>query len=163
MNSGWNLGIIIVVLVISGFAALGVYLIITSLKNKSKAEQSAEWPVAAGEITHGFIHTEGNQDGFFRYIPKVDYVYQVGSQVFDGTNLTFGQGARYKTSDSAEEVIKHYPVGSQVNVYYNPKKPEEAVLDPEAVEFRSGLINGSIIIFAMGLMACLLIGLLRLL
>lgn len=154
MTVNITLGLIAYILVALGLGGLGFFLIFTSHRNKQKALASADWPVVSGEVTHTTVHVNGGQDGHFRYIPQIQYVYQVGAQVYDGDRRTFGRAARYKTHDEAEGILARYPVEGVVNVYYNPQKPEEAVLERGFFGSSSDLITGIVLILVMASMGC---------
>jgi hypothetical protein len=59
--------------------------------------------------------------------PVLRYRYEVGPQSYIGFRVSF---SGYGVSRSAmEQLIKPYPQGGAVTVYYNPQDPSSAVLD----------------------------------
>ncbi len=104
-----------------------------------KARASAGWPAAQGKIESSTVDVEKERerdsDGDIhyktKYIPNIVYQYQVDGMDFMGDQISFGStsssspGWAYKMRDQ-------YPEGSEVAVYYDPEKPQEAVLQPGA-------------------------------
>ena len=61
--------------------------------------------------------------------PDIKYEYSVNGSKFIGNqfrNIKFEY-----TYNSAEKIIQQYSPGEKVNVYYNPKFPDQAILDNE--------------------------------
>jgi hypothetical protein len=54
------------------------------------------------------------------------YAYQVEGQSYQSQRIYFGGEVG---GSAMTGVIKKYPVGAQVPVYYNPQNPAEAVLE----------------------------------
>ncbi len=62
--------------------------------------------------------------------PILRYQYDVGGQTYVGFRASF---SGYGVSRAAmEAVVKPYPQGSRVRVFYNPRNPASAVLDNTA-------------------------------
>ena len=154
MTVNITLGLIIWCIVALGLGGLGIFLVFTSRRDKQKALASVDWPTVNGEMTHTTVHVDGGQDGHFHYIPQIQYVYQVGSQVYDGDKMAFGKAVRYKTHEEAEGILAYYPVEEVVKVYYNPQKPEEAVLERGSFGSGSDMVTGVILILVMASMGC---------
>ena len=81
------------------------------------------------EKTQGEIISSSVQsiDGFRMLYTSYDvrYEYFVEGAPFISDRVSFtNDGNRYK------EIIQKYPVGEKVDVFYNPKEPTMAVLDP---------------------------------
>lgn len=94
---------------------------ITTMKN---------WLSAKGTVTSSFIEqrTSTNNRTQVNY-PVVNYSYQVDANIYRGDRIAPG----YEIGGSgAIKVIKKYPIGEQVIVFYNPQNPSEAVLERRA-------------------------------
>ncbi len=119
--------------------------------------RARNWPIAAGAITLSEIGTLGQKYDTV-YFAKIRYAYEVDQKSYEGKRISFGQA--YSDSSSGDwtdtlgnrifgyiiggktplygdndrtfavELIKKYPVGSNVQVYYNPRAPSQAVLEP---------------------------------
>jgi hypothetical protein len=112
------------------FAALslltGTALVALSLWLRSRSRQCLQWPRVNGQVIESRVddaHLEMTK-------PVLRYRYQVGNQSYVGFRVAF---SGYGVSRSAmDQLIKPYPQGSAVSVYYNPRDPSSAVLDNAA-------------------------------
>jgi hypothetical protein len=138
------------------FGGGGIYLIIASRKTRAQAEASQNWPAAAGSVLRSEVgestSTDSDGDTSTTYHPVVEYTYQVGGQSFTGRRITFGPVTGNSNPRKAQEVLSRYPSGGAVQVYYNPQKPDEAVLEKRASGTNVMLILG--IVF-LAITACL--------
>jgi hypothetical protein len=89
------------------------------------------WPVAPGAVTGGAIRqrTSGvGDDESVTFVPVVEYRYQIGAVAYTGSGIGFGE-IGYGSRGRAEKVLARYPVGSAIDVYYNPAKPAQTFLE----------------------------------
>jgi len=110
-----------------------------------KSRRSRRWPVVDGKILESkIIHrsTKRRYEGSYVYVPIVKYLYEVNEEPFENDTVRYG-GANSNIVSYAQTVCDKYPSGSQVKVYYNPKNPEDAVLEggqvTVATKFMCGL------------------------
>ncbi len=77
-------------------------------------------------------------------------------QPFTGKRIAFGTN-RYDYK-KAQEIVTRYPAGSRVNVYYNPDKPKDAVLETVAAGGKLLTILGAVmsVIGVVALIAALI-------
>jgi hypothetical protein len=103
-----------------------------AFRNVRRSLSSRRWPAARGEITAAKIEekTETDEDGdtSTRYEARVRYEYAVNGQRYEGDRITFGYEAGGSRSDH-EKVLARYVPGQAVEVLYNPRKPQLAVLE----------------------------------
>ena len=127
-------------------AAVGVYIIISAFISRSKANASLNWSGTQGTVTESIVRKKESYDSdngtSTTYSPHVRYAYTVNQQPFESERIHFGSG---KTSrKAAEEVIGRYPAGSTVMAYYDPLKPEQAVLERRSgsgwLQFAIGIV-----------------------
>lgn len=108
-------------LVMCGF---GVYYTIIEL-------QTSRWPSVEGRVTATRIaEIPGKDDwGGTDIQPEVTYAYSVKGVDYEserfGPHLSFADMSR----PCARRKIAEYPVGSEVDVYYDPQDPSSAVLE----------------------------------
>jgi hypothetical protein len=111
-------------------ALLGLLILFTcyALPQYFKAMESGLWPQAKGVITISHLKV-----GYFKqmkgYYGVIEYDYCVGKTRFHGTRLSFNR-VHLAVEDAWKPVVDSYPVGKQVTVYYDPKNPGLAVLEP---------------------------------
>lgn len=128
---------------------LGGLLILNSISSTWEGYQCTRWPTADGTvITSEVTQKPALSDGYV-YSPDVKYDYGVGGVTLSGSTIKFGEGYN---RPSAEEAVRKYPKGATIAVHYNPKNPEESVLEP-------GLSWGMIIFKAIAGFLFLLLGL----
>lgn len=149
-----------------GFFALfllgfGVFLVVFSLRSKKRAGDSQSWPSTTGRISSASIKesTSTDDDGSVSvaFYPAVEYNYQVNDVRYTGRRLSFGGIQARSSRKPAMAALERYPEDAEVTVYYNPAKPEDAVLERKAGSFTWGLAGG---IFLLLLGGCLVCGLL---
>jgi len=144
---------IIALCVAAPFLVLGIIFIVVALNMRRKAAASQNWPTVPGVITSASVaeSVSSDEDGpSTSYQPRVVYTYQVAGVDYQASGLSFG-AVRSGSRRSAEQALQAYPVGQPVTVHYNPQKPSEAVLNPQAGGSKAFLIAG-IVLAVLGLM-----------
>ncbi|MCP4642013.1 MAG: DUF3592 domain-containing protein [bacterium] len=109
------------------------------------ARESKSWPTVTARITRSEMEESekarkrNNRTVYDRYYKaKIGYEYTVDGQTYTSDRIAvIGAGAS-KVRRSAETKIQRYPVGKEVNAYYNPEKPSYAILEPGEAGLRSG-------------------------
>ena len=69
---------------------------------------------------------------FEGYLGNVQYRYRVGATDYVGSRLSFEQ-AHVACAECWQSAIRPYPVGKTVIVFYDPRNPASAVLEPGLV------------------------------
>lgn len=111
----------VVVLLVFGLIIGGVGLYRYNLGKKSAA-----WPAVKGKMTYArAVPTTVNKKQEYRL--SVKYRYTVDGKFYIGERVTASDNYQ-KTRSSANDVLKKYPVGGEVSVYYNPANPGSSVL-----------------------------------
>ena len=129
----------------------GVRSLITYSRNKKTVKESQSWHEGKARVIFSNIDIEitYDEDGeMASYVPKVQYVFQVGGQTYQGNQVSFGN-PNYALQKKAQEVIAQYQLGSEVRVYYNPFNPEESVLEKVTFVPMVYLILGIIMVLIM--------------
>jgi hypothetical protein len=85
------------------------------------------------------------------YSPDVTYEYSANGQVYQSKQISMGGIGGASSPDWATSAAAKYPIDSTVQVFYNPAKPEEAVL-----EHSGGGIN-LILVVILGIVESILI------
>lgn len=91
-----------------------------------KQYQSGSFSSVTGTVTHSEEERRTTSKGHTYYVAVVDYQYTVSGQTCWGDTLRFGTGQ----PRGAYEIVNAHPVNSPVQVYYNPKDPNESLLYP---------------------------------
>ncbi|MEM7332070.1 MAG: DUF3592 domain-containing protein [Chloroflexota bacterium] len=108
--------------------AIGVGYFVNGVMTLRNARQSNGWPSAKGEITNSSIRTESTDDGL-TYHADVEYRFVANDRWYEANIVKFGESGHASRTDAAE-ILARYPVGDEVNVFYDPEMPETAVLEP---------------------------------
>ena len=119
--------IIPVILVVLGGGGIiaGIWIIL-------KAYASSKWPSCQGTITSSEVDMEKTaRHRTETFTAKVAFEYQVRGKSYSASRISFFE---YGSSnpDHATRRVARYPTGRSVRVYYNPKNPKTAVLEPGA-------------------------------
>ncbi len=119
---GW-MGLLIATLAVA--AALWL-----TIGTRWQAAASAKWPQVDGVVTASGIVTRPVRRGE-NHQPRIEYRYRVAGAVYVGTRL--GWDTTVGTQAIAQHFVDEYPVGRTVQVHVNPKRPDEAVLEPRVL------------------------------
>ena len=122
-----NAAILIVALLVFGlvFGGFGLY-------RYSVGKKSVSWPSVEGKISYARVEST-RSDGKQKYRPAVKYNYVVNSKPYTGNRVTASDDLK-NNRGSAMDVLKNYPVGSVVPVYYDPADPVTSLLEPGIVK-----------------------------
>jgi len=95
---------------------LGLFVMIVGCWQLRLAMSSIDWPVTTGLITRvKKVNRSSDSRRITHY--KVKYTYEVGSIQFES--------GRYSFNGTFPEYVPH--LGSQINVFYNPRKADTSV------------------------------------
>ena len=122
-------------LVICAIIGLGLTFL-GSVKLK-KAAETNRWPVTNGTVISSDV------GGVMKYYPFVSYTYTVDSAVYTSDRIS-NMNFNTKNRSEVEKVIKKYPRGSEIKVYYNKTDPSIALLEP-------GINTGNILLLGFGI------------
>lgn len=118
-----------------------------SLKQSARVKASQAWPSTTGRVLFSSVEQRRRRKKRDFYCPKVRYEYTVSGKQYQGGALSFGQMV-LSDYDAAAQKAAQYPVGSMVQVYYNPENPADAVLEriaPANWELGCSIMAGALI------------------
>ncbi len=99
-----------------------------------EVHRASRWPSAQGRIVRSKTRTvetkEANDSPSRGNLPDIEYVFSVDGVEHRGKRI--GIGEIKPDSPEVEAALERYHVGRTGPVYYNPDKPEEAVLERDA-------------------------------
>lgn len=87
------------------------------------------WPQCTGKVVESAIEeATGDSQIGESFVPRIRFTYYAAGKPRDSRHFAFHvwAGSRIR----AEATVARYPVGSFVTVYYDPNRPEQAVLEP---------------------------------
>lgn len=111
---------------IFGLAILAYAIILTGL-----SVRASTWPITRGEVVLAHVEEFNTETpGVSRFKPSVLYAYTVNGRHYRSGRVTMMVGFSSRISYLSRRTLAKYPVGTPVDVHYNPKWPSEAVLHP---------------------------------
>ena len=128
-------------IVFAPFFLIGLGIFIYGVVMRLKAERSAKWPYVMGNVSASEVRVgqrvTSPQDGVTvggknTYTPQVAYSYSVGGTEHQAHTLSTLEEMYYQEADAAR-VVKRFPAGKRVRVYYDPANPADAVLVPGVI------------------------------
>jgi hypothetical protein len=123
-----------------------------------EVRQAATWPQTTGRVVVSTSErrkvktADSDSDGEeeVRNFAKITYEYQVSGQKLRASRVTIGEDLG---NLEVEETIARYPLGKIVTVYYNPRRPKQAVLERELPPGIFGCAIWGIVISVVGIFA----------
>lgn len=123
----------VILLLLGGiFTTIGIIVgLVVGKPILDQAKATEQWPQTEGEILESELQESSGDQGTM-YSAHVVYRYALDGGEFESNRIWYG--GVYSTSDRSEmfEIVKQYPVGKTVTVYYSPDSPSESVLIPGA-------------------------------
>ncbi|MBR0725288.1 DUF3592 domain-containing protein [Bradyrhizobium manausense] len=132
-------------------------ILIAAIVKTWQAREARSWPQAPGKVVASVaelrevrVSDDEREDGYrmeSRNFANVTYEYSVGGRKLSCNRISIGEDLG--NFQVAEKLAK-YPAGSIVTVYYNPRHPDQAVLERELPKGLWGCLGiGSAIVVAI--------------
>jgi hypothetical protein len=118
----------------------------------AKAEGAKSWPTVEGRMVSAEVAERGGP----QFSARVRYTYEVSGERYEGDKLTLATTEWLDDRAAIEAVVAQRQPGSPAKVYYNPKSPKEAVLEPRMAD--AGI--GAFVMFVSAAMVLVSIALL---
>jgi hypothetical protein len=113
------------------FMAIPGFLAGLILWKVSELRHAATWPSTQARITKSELrpdhHRHSGEVTEVKNVPHIEYEFTLGGRVITGTRIGVGE-----IPDDIQATLDHYRVGATVPVYYDPKNPENALLERDA-------------------------------
>jgi hypothetical protein len=137
----------------SALSALACGLILTVWLHFRLTGFTRRWPVAMGILLDREVASERDDVGPW-YRPVVRYRYEIAGQRFEGNHIGWTE-QQHRTYAKARTAIDSFSPGQKVNVYYDPKMPSSAVLNPgRMIPVPAELVIASTAVMYVLLIAC---------
>jgi hypothetical protein len=117
----------------TGFSLL---VLLFALAYSRMIGQACRWPVTPGRIVASgvdtFLARREPGDRYRRKMHKssILYTYEVNGREYLGDRIRLGVVTSANVAALPRRLAAKYPVGKEVTVYYDPRNPTEAVLQP---------------------------------
>jgi hypothetical protein len=138
------------ILVFFIFNGIGFLLLRQAVNIRRMGKLAQKWTSTTATILESSIEEEPGRNalGNINVANRVEvrYEYSVDGIMIEGSRISFGKPAfDYVTASNVKE---QFAAGKQVPVWYNPQKPEEAVLAPKTTVGMPSRVPGIFMIAA---------------
>ena len=114
-----------------GFGSLGLAMLGYAILLTGMDVRASTWPTTSGKIVTADVDEFSTENpGVSRSKPYVMYAYAVNGRHYRSGRMFMTVGFSSHITTLFRRELAKYPVGTQVNVHYNPKWPSAAVLYP---------------------------------
>jgi hypothetical protein len=129
---------------------VGLGLIFFGLREINQAMASVRWLPVDGVIVSSDLNVETDSDGNTYYRANVRYAYGLDGQEFTGDRVYIGQTSATDRKPIFDLLLK-YEKGVAVVVYYDPRTPTQAVLEPglHGVNWTLPAIGSGFLVFGL--------------
>ena len=103
--------------------------VLFSIKKYIFGRASSKWPTVSAIVISSRVESKYAGNGLTFHSPEIEYRYTVNNHVYTNNKFTY-MGTFGLTNKYASAYAKKHYEGSQLNIYYNPKSPNEAVIIP---------------------------------
>jgi hypothetical protein len=155
-SNSWVLYFIIIICLI--FIGVGVGTLIKLARSYGKLQQSKDWLTTMGKIISSELDAqmttddEGNETT--TYLALITFSYKVGETIYESDRINFDYGMRTSNIQKQQSVVKQYPVGREITVYYDPADPQQSVLEKRVdATFTTMLVSA--VFIAIGLIVAI--------
>lgn len=114
------------------------------------AKASEQWSDTNGVVASSQVIYDKDSDGDTTYKPDILYNYQVNGKSYQQGNIRYDGSWASSRSTYARDMVRKYPVGKQVDVYYDPDEVSEAVLEPGVIWASYFPLGFGLIFFLVG-------------
>jgi hypothetical protein len=135
------------------FAIISSALLVFLYRGCRVGLASRYWPSVRGIIKESSVEEVPDSDGCITYRPKIVYAYRVEDREYESKTWSFRSTSCRKKEVS--NIVDRYVPGSEVDIYYDPENPSQAVLE-RGITPRDYVIGFVIvgIIFLVAIGAC---------
>lgn len=131
--------------------AVGLFLaFVFSYASLTQGAASENWSTAEGTITSSSISEVGSKDNL-TFQAHVHYQYEINEDEYHGDRLDFNSsGMSSSHRVDMQEIVRKYPAGKTVTVFYDPADPSISVLEP-GVKLGAAFLIGMVCVGIGGL------------
>jgi hypothetical protein len=110
------------------FGGIGWFLNKKSKEARALKEEAKNWASTTGKVVSSRVEVSGGDHTTVS--PHIVFQYNVYGRDYSGSQIKAGDEhwASYN-SRAAYDIVDKYPVGTEVNVYYDPENPEQSALE----------------------------------
>ncbi|QIF01471.1 DUF3592 domain-containing protein [Roseimicrobium sp. ORNL1] len=109
------------------FILAGLGLLVLGVVRYREGKASNSWTEVPAKVESADMGRTKNKTAGSRYHAHVTYTYEVQGVSYTSRRVGLA-GQESGSENHAQSLLKQYPVGSTVKAYYDPTRPEKAVL-----------------------------------
>jgi hypothetical protein len=122
------LSLVVILPMLGIFGGLGFLFKKRFDQAKEMKIQVQDWPRTTGTILKSRVQVSGGD--ITSVHPHIEYRYLIGAIEYTSTQIRPGdQILSIYGGNEAYDLVDQYPVGAEVDVFYNPEDPSQAVLE----------------------------------
>ncbi|OUL17640.1 hypothetical protein BV372_34750 [Nostoc sp. T09] len=140
------------------FTIIGLILVVISARSLWKSHQAKQWAETIGTILAVKVEersTKGRNRKLYQII--VSYEYVVNGKRHQSQQLFAGDSGVANSRVLTEQRLRNYQPKADVKVYYNPRKPKEALIEREIDSTTYSLLAIGSVLLLLGLVFALFI------
>ncbi|MCA8985998.1 MAG: DUF3592 domain-containing protein [Planctomycetaceae bacterium] len=93
-----------------------------------QAKASVAWPHVTGEVKSSEVISKRDSEHGTSYQAEILYSYSIEGEEFENNRVAYGANWSSNKPSGARKTVKQFPVGKEVEVYYNPDDPYDSTL-----------------------------------
>ncbi len=140
------------------FTIIGLILIVTSARSLSRSYRAKQWAKTIGKILNVKVEErsiKGRNRKLYQIV--VSYEYVVNGKQHQSQQLFAGDNGVANSRVLTEQRLRNYQPKADINIYYNPDKPKEALIEREIDSTTYSLLAIGSVLLLVGLVFGLLI------
>lgn len=130
------------------FGLIGALAFWYGWRTVKKNQAAATWPTVTGKIIgaelDSYIKTDDDGDKTTMYTPLITYEYVVEGETYTCTRVRVQAPVATNFQSVQLKELEKYPIGSAVEVHYDPFNPEDALLKLDPAKINVPMIFGII-------------------
>jgi hypothetical protein len=110
--------------------ASGLLILVLDISVLVKARKVKKWPIVEGKVINQYKRRKRQgRRPVTSYSVTVEYQYEVGGNTYSNDKWKAGgHGTRWGSKRTQVKLAQRYPVGTNVQLHYNPSDPADSVL-----------------------------------
>ena len=146
------IGYIVIIALAAIFGAISYWY---GWRTMKKNKVAAKWPTVPGVIISAeldsYVKYDDDGDASTMYTPLITYEYEVEGNVHTNNRVRVRAFVATNMQSVSSKKLDDYPVGSAVEVHYDPFNPDDALLeiDPSKINIPMiiGIVCGVIVLY----------------
>ena len=151
------------------FSGVGLWFFGVAVRNIFLGFISRKWHPAVGKIVSSKVKIESGGDasqsgeivwsGSYRYSPEVVYEYTANNARRSASKVFFSE-TDSRNLQSNQTIVQRYAAGSMITVYYDPARPDRAVLEPgvKPGNITTMIVAGAFALLGVGIVLAAIFG-----